>query len=189
MRTIDSFRQRVEDMMSEVYALYLARNDPRIPWYAKAVIVLTVLYALSPIDLIPDFIPVFGYLDDLIIIPLGIALAIYLMPEEVWEEYRAQAKAGFADINLNSWEGVLLILFIILGVWKILAVGLVTFMAGFILMVIFYVYTQQGLLNWGTIVFAIGLALLLITYVKFLRKLNKWRNKAESPQEKISGNP
>ena len=76
MRTIDSFRQRVEDMMSEVYALYLARNDPRIPWYAKAVIVLTVLYALSPIDLIPDFIPVFGYLDDLIIIPLGIALAI-----------------------------------------------------------------------------------------------------------------
>ena len=100
-----------------------------------------------------------------------------------------QAKAGFADINLNSWEGVLLILFIILGVWKILAIGLVTFMVGFILMVIFYVYTQQGLLNWGTIVFAIGLALLLITYVKFLRKLNKWRNKAESPQEKISGNP
>jgi uncharacterized membrane protein YkvA (DUF1232 family) len=188
MRTFDSFRQRVEDMMSEVYALYLARNDPRIPWYAKAVIVLTVLYALSPIDLIPDFIPFFGYLDDLIIIPLGIALAIYLMPKEVWEEYRERAKAGFATINLNSWEGVMLILFIILEVWKILAIGLVTFMAGFILMVIFYVYTQQGILNWGTIIFATGLVILLITYVKFQRKLNKWRNKAESCRKYVPGN-
>jgi uncharacterized membrane protein YkvA (DUF1232 family) len=188
MRTFDSFRQRVEDMMSEVYALYLARNDPRVPWYAKAVIVLTVLYALSPIDLIPDFIPFFGYLDDLIIIPLGIALAIYLMPEDVWEEYRERAKAGFAEINLNSWEGIMLILFIILGVWKILAIGLVTFMAGFILMVIFYVYTPQGLLNWGTIIFATGLVILLITSVKFQRKLNKWRNKAESCREQVPGN-
>jgi uncharacterized membrane protein YkvA (DUF1232 family) len=188
MRTFDSFRQRVEDMMSEVYALYLARNDPRIPWYAKAVIVLTVVYALSPIDLIPDFIPFFGYLDDLIIVPLGIALAIWLMPEDVWEEYRERAKAGFADIRLNSWEGVMLILFIILGVWKILAIGLITFMIGFILMIILYLFTGQGILNWGTIIFAVGLAILLVTVLKFRRNLNTWKNKVQSSQKKELNN-
>lgn len=186
MGSFASFKQRAEDMMSDVYALYLARGDPRIPWYAKAIIVLTVVYALSPIDLIPDFIPWIGYLDDLIIIPVGIALAIWLMPKDVWEEYRERAKAGFADIKLNCWEGVLLILFIILGVWKILAIGLITFMIGFILMVIFY--TQQGLLNIGTIIFVIGLVILFITYVKFQRKLNKWRNTLESSQKNVPHN-
>lgn len=184
MGSFESFKQRAEDMMSDVYALYLARGDPRIPWYAKAIIVLTVLYALSPIDLIPDFIPYIGYLDDLIIIPVGIALAIYLMPKDVWEEYRERAKAGFAEIKLNSWEGILLILFIILGVWQILAIGLITFMIGFILMVILYLYTPQGLLNWGTIIFAIGVVILLITYVKFRRNLNNWKNKIQSSQKK-----
>jgi uncharacterized membrane protein YkvA (DUF1232 family) len=188
MRSFTSFKQRVEDMMSDVYALYLARNDPRVPWYAKAIIVLTVLYALSPIDLIPDFIPFFGYLDDLIIIPLGIALAIWLMPEDVWEEYREQARTGFADIRLNSWEGVLLILFIMLGIWKILAIGLITFMIGFILMVIFYVYTPAGLLNGGTLIFLLGIVILLITIVKFRRNLNNWKNKVQSSQKKELSN-
>ena len=186
MGSFASFKQRAEDMMSDVYALYLARGDPRIPWYAKAIIVLTVVYALSPIDLIPDFIPFIGYLDDLIIIPVGIALAICLMPKDVWEEYRVRAKAGFPDIKLNSWEGVLLILFIILGVWKILAIGLITFMTGFILMVIFY--TQQGLLNRGPIIFTTGFVILFITYVKFQRKLNSWRNKSESSRKNVPGN-
>lgn len=188
MGSFASFKQRAEDMMSDVYALYLARGDPRIPWYAKAIIVLTVVYALSPIDLIPDFIPWIGYLDDLLIIPLGIALAIYFMPKDVWEEYRERAKAGFADIKLDSWEGILLILFIILGVWKILAIGLITFMIGFILMVILYVYTPQGLLNWGTLVFALGVVILLITYVKFRRNLNTWKNKLESSRKNVPGN-
>lgn len=186
MGSFASFRQRAEDMMSDVYALYLARGDPRIPWYAKAIIVLTVIYALSPIDLIPDFIPGIGYLDDLIIIPVGIALAVWLMPKEVWEEYRRRARAGFAGIKLDSWEGVLLILFIILGLWKILAVGLITFMAGFILMVVFS--TQQGLLNLGTLIFAAGLVILLITWVKFDRKLRTWKNTSESSQKDIPGN-
>jgi uncharacterized membrane protein YkvA (DUF1232 family) len=186
MGSFASFKQRAEDMMSDVYALYLARGDPRIPWYAKAIIVLTVVYALSPIDLIPDFIPFLGYLDDLIIIPAGIALAIWLMPKDVWEEYRGRAKAGFANIKLDSWEGILLILFIILGLWKILAIGLITFMAGFILMVIFSV--KDGLLNIGTIIFATGVVILLISYVKFLRKLNKWRNRVESSRKDIPGN-
>src|SRR5512137_37591 len=99
MGSFESFRQRAEDMMSDVYALYLARNDPRIPWYAKAIILLTVVYALSPFDIIPDFIPWIGYLDDLIIVPLGIALAIRFMPGDVWDEYRGKAKAGFAGIR------------------------------------------------------------------------------------------
>ena len=174
--------------MSDVYALYLARNDPRIPWYAKAVIVLTVLYALSPIDLIPDFIPFFGYLDDLVIVPLGIALAVWLMPENVWMEYREKAKAGFAGIRLNSWEGVLLILFILMGLWKILAIGLVTFMIGFILMIIFSVFTPAGILNWGTVIFVLGIVILLIAMVKFRRNLTNWKKKVQSSQGMEPGN-
>ena len=188
MSSFESFRQHAENMMSEVYALYLARGDPRIPWYAKAIIILTVVYALSPIDLIPDFIPFFGYLDDLIIVPLGIALAVRLMPEQVWDEYRARAKAGFADIRLDSGEGVLLILFILLSVWKILAIGLITFMIGFILMIIFYLYTPGGILNGGTLIFTLGIVLLLITWVKFRRNLENWQKKVQSSQKKETGN-
>jgi len=182
LSSFESFRQRAEDIMSDVYALYLARNDPRIPWYAKAIIVLTVLYALSPIDLIPDFIPFFGYLDDLIIVPLGIALAIRLMPENVWTEYREQARAGFSEVRLNSWEGVLLILFIMLGLWKILAIGLATFMIGVVLMVIFYVFTPAGLLNWGTLIVALGIFILIIAMLKFRRNLKNWQNRVQCSQ-------
>jgi uncharacterized membrane protein YkvA (DUF1232 family) len=180
MGSFESFKQRAEKIMSEVYALYLARNDSRIPWYAKATIILTVVYALSPIDLIPDFIPYLGYLDDLIIIPAGIALAIWLMPKDVWDEYRERAKAGFAGINMDSWEGGLLILFIILGLWKLLAIGLLAFMTGCILILLFS--AQQGLFNIGTIIFAIGLVILFITCRKFQRKLNSWRTPLESPR-------
>lgn len=169
--------------MSDVYALYLARGDPRIPWYAKAIMVLTVIYALSPIDLIPDFIPYVGYLDDLVIIPAGIALAVRLMPENVWEEYRKQAKARFADIRLTSWEGFLIILFIIREVWIILAAGLITFIIGLILMAV--LYSRQGLLNIGTIVVVLGFVILFITYEKFRRKLNTWRDKAQSLQTNV----
>ena len=187
MPSFDSFRQRAEMMMSDVYALYLARNDPRIPWYAKAIIVLTVLYALSPIDLIPDFIPFFGYLDDLIIVPLGIALAIWLMPEDVWDEYRELARAGFAGIRLNSWEGILLILFILLGLWKILAIGLVTFMIGFVLMLVFYLFTPAGPLNWGTLIVALGIFILVFALLKFHRNLCNWKNKVQSSQKMEPG--
>ena len=75
----------------DVLALYLAGRDPRVPWYAKALALATAAYALSPIDLIPDFIPVLGYLDDLIIVPLGIALVVKLIPPEVMAEHRAAA--------------------------------------------------------------------------------------------------
>ena len=75
------------------HAIYLASRDPRVPWYAKALAIAVAAYALSPIDLIPDFIPVVGYLDELLILPLGIWLVISLIPEEVMAEYRARADA------------------------------------------------------------------------------------------------
>ena len=76
------------------HAVFLASRDPRLPWYAKLLAIAVAGYALSPIDLIPDFIPVLGYLDDLIIVPLGIWLVIALIPEDVMDEYRAVASAA-----------------------------------------------------------------------------------------------
>jgi len=73
------------------HAIYLASRDPRVPWYAKALGLTVAAYALSPIDLIPDFIPVVGYLDDLVIVPLGIWLVVSLIPDEVMAECRAKA--------------------------------------------------------------------------------------------------
>ncbi|MDP2806713.1 MAG: YkvA family protein [bacterium] len=88
---LKDIRQKVADLKKETYALYLACRDPRVPWYAKAVAAATVAYAVSPIDLIPDFIPVIGYLDDLLIIPLGIALSVRLIPVEIMAECRQKA--------------------------------------------------------------------------------------------------
>ena len=73
------------------HAIYLASRDPRVPWYAKALAVAVAGYALSPIDLIPDFIPIIGYLDELILLPLGIWLVVALIPPEIMVEYRAKA--------------------------------------------------------------------------------------------------
>ena len=79
-------------LKSETYALYLAYRDPRVPPYAKLFAALVVGYAFSPIDLIPDSIPVLGYLDDLILVPLGVALAVRMIPEEVLSECRQKAR-------------------------------------------------------------------------------------------------
>ena len=79
-------------LKSETRALYLAYRDPRVPWYAKLFAALVVGYAFSPIDLIPDSIPVLGYLDDLILVPLGVALAVRMIPEDVLSESRQKAR-------------------------------------------------------------------------------------------------
>jgi uncharacterized membrane protein YkvA (DUF1232 family) len=79
-------------LKSETHALYLAYRDPRVPWYAKLFAALVVGYAFSPIDLIPDPIPVLGYLDDLILVPLGVALAVRMIPEDVLAESRQKAR-------------------------------------------------------------------------------------------------
>ncbi len=86
-------KQRAVGLRTEVYALYFAYKDPRVPWYAKVLMVAVVGYALSPIDLIPDFIPVLGYVDDLIIVPVGVSLALKMIPREVIEECREKAKS------------------------------------------------------------------------------------------------
>lgn len=92
MKLLDSWKRWARVLKVEVYTLLLACRDPGTPWYAKAVAALVVAYALSPIDLIPDFIPVFGYLDDLILVPLGIALALRMIPPEVAERCRSRAR-------------------------------------------------------------------------------------------------
>ncbi len=93
MTLVQTLKARARELRRETYVLYLAIRDPRTPWYAKAVAGAVVAYALSPIDLIPDFIPVIGYLDDLIVVPLGIALAVKLIPAPVMADCRTQALA------------------------------------------------------------------------------------------------
>jgi uncharacterized membrane protein YkvA (DUF1232 family) len=88
----DRIRAWAREVKRDVIALWLAGRDPRVPWYAKLVAMAVAAYALSPIDLIPDFIPVLGYLDDVIILPLGIILAIKLIPAELMAEFRAEAE-------------------------------------------------------------------------------------------------
>lgn len=112
MFSIEQLKQHARDVKADVYALYLARGDLRIPWYAKGVLALTVAYALSPIDLIPDFIPVLGYLDDLILIPAGIACAVRLMPPDVLAEYRERAKTEGGTTNIHSLAGLLVVVLI-----------------------------------------------------------------------------
>lgn len=89
---LDGLKQRARYLKAETFALYLAARDSRTPWYAKLLVAGIVAYALSPIDLIPDFVPVLGYLDDLVLIPAGIALAIKLVPQPVLMECRARAR-------------------------------------------------------------------------------------------------
>ncbi|UCI08230.1 YkvA family protein [Mesorhizobium sp. B1-1-8] len=91
MAVLDSAKQWARSVKRDVVALWLAARDPRVPWYAKAMAGAVAAYALSPIDLIPDFIPIVGYLDDLIIVPLGIMLAVRLVPAELMQEFRDEA--------------------------------------------------------------------------------------------------
>jgi uncharacterized membrane protein YkvA (DUF1232 family) len=92
-----TWKQRVRQLKAETYALYLAYRDPRVPWYARILAAVVVGYAFCPIDLIPDFVPVLGYLDDLLLVPLGIWLALKLIPPEVMAEARARAQEVMAQ--------------------------------------------------------------------------------------------
>ena len=109
------WKEKAKKLKQEIYALYLAYKDPRVSWYAKIFIVIIVGYAVSPIDLIPDFIPVIGYLDDLILLPLGIILAIKMIPREVMEECRKESTKGIKDKKI-----VVIGLIIIISIWVIL---------------------------------------------------------------------
>lgn len=100
----------------DVHALYLAARDPRVPWYAKFAAGCVAAYALSPIDLIPDFIPVLGYLDDLVIVPLGILLVVALIPPTIMAEHRAAAAA--AQDKPRSMGGAIAII----AIWTALCI-------------------------------------------------------------------
>lgn len=93
-RSLGSWRERARALKRDARALVLAYRDPRVPWYARLWMALTVAYAFSPIDFVPDPIPILGQLDDFVLIPLAVAIAIRMIPAPVWEECRARAAAG-----------------------------------------------------------------------------------------------
>ena len=106
------FKQRAYELETETFALYLAARDPRTPWYIKLFVAGIAAYAFSPIDLIPDFVPVLGYLDDLILIAIGIALARKLVPHQVLTECRARAQETIQNGKpVSRVAGALIILF------------------------------------------------------------------------------
>ena len=109
-----AWKQQARRLRRETYALYLACRDPRVPWYAKVFAACVVGYAFSPIDLIPDFVPVLGYLDDLLLVPLGIALALKIIPAPVMAECRAKA-AAMAGQRPANWVAAGLIVALWLG--------------------------------------------------------------------------
>jgi uncharacterized membrane protein YkvA (DUF1232 family) len=114
---VQDLKRRAAALRSDSYALYLVARDPRTPWYAKLLAGAVVAYALSPIDLIPDFIPVLGYLDDLVIVPAGIALAVRLVPADVLAECRARA----AEAAGGRRPASIIVGVIVVGVWVALA--------------------------------------------------------------------
>jgi uncharacterized membrane protein YkvA (DUF1232 family) len=106
--------ERARRLRVELYALYLAARHPQTPWYAKLVVAGFVAYAVTPVDLVPDFIPVVGLIDDLIFVPLAIAAAVRFVPAEVLAECRARAQERVA-LRSSSWM-------LIVGVWALFAV-------------------------------------------------------------------
>src|SRR5690349_20122202 len=117
---LDRLRARARALKTEVYAIYIAARDPRTPWYAKALIFFVVAHTFSPIDLIPDFIPILGYLDDLIITPGGIWLAVRLIPPEVLAEARATAATRSIDRRLGILGATIIIL-----AWIVAGIGII----------------------------------------------------------------
>ena len=123
----EGWKKRVKQLKIEVYTIYLAYKDPRVPWYARIFAACVVGYAFSPIDLIPDFIPILGYLDDLILVPLGIVLALKIIPTEVMAECREQAQ----EIILQGKPVNRIAAIVIIAIWVILAALAVAFMLNY----------------------------------------------------------
>ena len=124
MTFMERWKQRARHLKREVYALYLACKDPRVPWYARVLALCVVGYAFSPIDLIPDFIPILGHLDDLILIPLGVAAVIKLIPPPVVSESRDKAQAVLNQQKPTNWiaAGVIVLIWLLLGAASLLVV-------------------------------------------------------------------
>jgi uncharacterized membrane protein YkvA (DUF1232 family) len=116
-----TWKEKARALKRETYAVYLACRDPRVPWYGRVLAACIVGYAFSPIDLIPDFVPVLGYLDDLILIPLGIALLLKIIPSEVIAECRERAAVAMAGGKPTNWIAA----GIIVAIWILLALAAV----------------------------------------------------------------
>ena len=119
---VNSWKAKAMRLKNETYALYLASKDSRTPWYAKVFAGLIIGYALSPIDFIPDFIPVIGYLDDLIIVPAGIALLIRMIPKEIMEECRTKARVQPLSNKKNWIAAIIVVLIWMLVIYSLIRV-------------------------------------------------------------------
>src|SRR3712207_7183041 len=115
-QSLDRWKQRARQLKTELYALYLAYKDPRVPWYARLFAACVVGYAFSPIDLIPDPIPVLGYLDDLVLVPLGVFFAVRMIPEPVLAECREEARRTIEQKPTNRVAAA-----VIVAIWLSLA--------------------------------------------------------------------
>src|SRR5687767_14435663 len=113
MGVLERLKGWARSLKMELYALYLAHRHPRVPWYARILALCVVGYAFSPIDLIPDPIPILGYLDDLIIVPIGIWLAIKLIPRDVLAECRERARHEIQKGKPTNWVAA----GVIIGIW------------------------------------------------------------------------
>lgn len=112
---MQTWKRRARKLKTEPYALYLAYRDPRVPWYAKVVAALVLGYVFSPIDLIPDFIPVLGLLDDMVVVPIGVAIVLKMIPEGVMAECRQRAT------ELEGKPTSRTAAFVIVAVWLLVA--------------------------------------------------------------------
>ena len=119
---LERWKERAGQLKVEVYAIYLAYRDPRVPWYARVFAACVVGYAFSPIDLIPDPIPVLGYMDDLILIPVGVKIALAMIPEEVMAECREKAR----EITRQDRPVNRVAAGVIVAIWLLLAAFVIT---------------------------------------------------------------
>ena len=117
-KIINRLKQWAGGIKRDVIALWIAARDPRVPWHAKTVAGLVAAYALSPIDLIPDFIPVLGYLDDLLIVPAGIMLAVKLTPADLMEEFRKQAALREGRPLSKAGAAAVVVIWIVAASWS-----------------------------------------------------------------------
>ncbi|MFX0062201.1 MAG: YkvA family protein [Candidatus Hermodarchaeota archaeon] len=114
---LEGFKNKVKDLKRESYALYLAYRDRRVPRWSRFFLAIVIGYAFCPIDLIPDFIPILGYLDDLVLVPLGIYIALKLIPSEIMEECRNRAEEeSERDIPLGKKVAIIILLLWIIGI-------------------------------------------------------------------------
>jgi uncharacterized membrane protein YkvA (DUF1232 family) len=118
MKITEAWKHRARQLKIETYAIYLAYRDPRVPWYARLFAACVVGYAFSPIDLIPDPIPILGYLDDLVLVPVGVALALKMIPENVLSECRERSEAMMREGKPTNRKAAA----IIVAMWVLLAV-------------------------------------------------------------------